>query len=88
MGLPSAHPAMKISESKKWKCYSPIKVSYTGLPYHQGGKILFINHLIFHISAKTQPFKISFISDALEEGTNAIDGGTKGFKVTYWQEAC
>lgn len=40
------------------------------------------------LCSKTQPFKISFISDALEEGTNAIDGGTKGFKVTYWQEAC
>jgi hypothetical protein len=40
------------------------------------------------LCSKTQPFKISFISDVFEEGTNAIDAATDGFRVTYWQEAC
>ena len=47
---------------------------------------------IFPVTAKTYPFRIIFKSDGFESAhaamSEAVNGGGKGFKLRYLQEAC
>lgn len=43
---------------------------------------------LLSILAKSQPFRIEFITDSFELGETNAESTTKGFSLKYWQNSC
>ena len=71
-----------------WLMASVIHSSRNGTFLAEIGKNYVAKTKFFSVSAKNVPFRLEWLTDAINQAEAAPGGALKGFSVKYWQNSC